>query len=46
MAYVDLSSIRTSLCNTPETSDLTNIKEHIALGFDLKGIAKNALFRD
>jgi hypothetical protein len=36
MAYVDLNPIRTSLCNTPEASDHTSIKERIAPSFDLK----------
>jgi hypothetical protein len=36
MAYVDLNPIRTSMCNTPEVSDYTSIKERIAPSFDLK----------
>jgi hypothetical protein len=36
MAKVDLNPLRTSLCNTPEASDPTSIKERIAPSFDLK----------
>jgi hypothetical protein len=35
MAYVDLNPIRANLCNTPEASDYTHIKERIAPSFDL-----------
>jgi hypothetical protein len=33
MAYVDLSPVRVNLCNTPEESNYTSIKERIDLGF-------------
>jgi hypothetical protein len=33
---MDLNRIRASMCNTPEASDHTSIKERIALSFDLK----------
>jgi hypothetical protein len=36
MAYVDLNPIHASMCNTPEASDHTSIKERTTLGFDLK----------
>jgi hypothetical protein len=36
MAYVDLNPIRANLCNTPEASDYTRIKERISSSFDLK----------
>jgi hypothetical protein len=36
MAYVDLNPIRANLCNTPEESDYTRIKERIVPSFDLK----------
>jgi len=35
MAYVDLNPVRASMCNTPEESDYTSIKERIAPSFDL-----------
>jgi hypothetical protein len=36
MAYVDLNPVRADMCNTPEASDHTSIKERVAPGFDLK----------
>jgi len=36
MAYVDLNPTRAGMCNTPEESDYTSIKERIAPSFDLK----------
>jgi hypothetical protein len=36
IAYVDLNPIRASMCNTPEASDHTSVKERIAPNFDLK----------
>ena len=36
MAYIDLNPIRADMCDTPETSDHTSIKERIAPSFDLK----------
>jgi hypothetical protein len=39
MAYVDLNLIRTNMCNTPEVSDHTSIKERIDPSFDLKRAA-------
>jgi hypothetical protein len=36
MTYVDLNPVRTSLCNTPEASDHTSIRKHIAQSFKLK----------
>jgi hypothetical protein len=36
MSYVDLNFILASMCNTPEASDHTRIKESIAPSFDLK----------
>jgi hypothetical protein len=35
MAYVDLNPVRADICNTPEESDYTSIKERIAPSFDL-----------
>jgi hypothetical protein len=35
MAYVDLNPVRAEICNTPEESDYTSIKERIAPSFDL-----------
>jgi hypothetical protein len=35
MAYVDLNPVRANMCNTPEESDYTSIKERIAPSFDL-----------
>jgi REP element-mobilizing transposase RayT len=35
MAYVDLNPVRADMCNTPEESDYTSIKERIAPSFDL-----------
>jgi REP element-mobilizing transposase RayT len=35
MAYVDLNPVRAEMCNTPEESDYTSIKERIAPSFDL-----------
>jgi hypothetical protein len=39
MAYVDLNLIRTNMCNTPEVSDHTGIKERINPSFDLNEAA-------
>jgi hypothetical protein len=36
MAYVDLNPVRANMCNTPEASDHTRIKERIVPIFDLK----------
>ena len=36
MAYVDLNPVRADMCNTPEESNYTSIKERIAPIFDLK----------
>jgi hypothetical protein len=36
MDHVDLNPIRARLCNTPEASDHTSIKERIVPSFDLK----------
>jgi hypothetical protein len=38
MAYVDLNPIRASLCNPPEASNHTRIKEGIAPSFNLKKV--------
>lgn len=35
IAYVDLNPICANMCNTPETSDHTSIKERIAPSFNL-----------
>ena len=35
MAYVDLNPVRAEMCNTPEESDYTSIKERIVPSFDL-----------
>jgi hypothetical protein len=36
MAYVDMNPSRASMCNIPEESDYTSIKERIAPSFDLR----------
>jgi hypothetical protein len=40
MAYADLNHVCASMCNTPESSDHTSIKERIAPSFNLKGSSK------
>ena len=42
MAYVDLNPIRTSMVDTPETSEYTSIKERIRPRFDLEEALGNA----
>jgi hypothetical protein len=36
MAYIDLNPVRDDMCNMPEESNYTSIKERIATIFDLK----------
>ena len=36
MSYVDLNPIHANMCNTPEESDYTSVKERISPIFDLK----------
>jgi hypothetical protein len=43
MAYVDLTPIRASLCNTPKATDHISIKERIAPSFDLKKATDDAI---
>jgi hypothetical protein len=45
MAYVDLNPIRASMCNIPEASDHTSIKESIAPGFDLNKAADEEIIQ-
>jgi hypothetical protein len=46
MDYVDLNPIRANLCNTPEVSDHTRIKERIAPGFDLNKAADEEIIQE
>jgi hypothetical protein len=46
MDYVDLNPIRANLCNTPEASDHTHIKERIAPGFDLNKAADEEIIQE
>jgi hypothetical protein len=45
MAYVDLNPVRANMCNTPEASDHTRIKERIAPGFDLNKAADEEIIQ-
>jgi hypothetical protein len=45
MAYVDLNPVRANMCNTPEASDHTSIKERIAPGFDLNKAADEEIIQ-
>jgi hypothetical protein len=40
MAYVDLNQVRSSICNSPESSDHISIEKRIAPSFNLKGSSK------
>jgi hypothetical protein len=45
MDYVDLNPIRANMCNKPEASDHTRIKERIAPGFDLNKAAEEEIIQ-